>query len=264
MAQFLDLPIEIRNMIYRNVARRARVRFAYMTVFPLSTCGALLVCCKQINAEFFPAFLELARIDFSRKIHRKTGVVQLPGIQSAAIQHVSLGLNVFASDGGMILLKNMSNLKSFTYKAVGYYNIPGSVLKHVEACHNKDDTVPDDPSDECCDICSEKCAVDHLKDQVNKYPDILLGNCTAADDENGCNGDPQCCAGNPIRKVIGVWEYTGKPFKLIAQVYIEDLEFALDDDWIGFFDLGSKEMVICSGEDHDDIKTRFLVDLHGY
>jgi hypothetical protein len=32
----------------------------------------------------------------------------------------------------------------------------------------------------------------------------------------------------------------------------------------GSFDLGSKEMVVYTKGDHNDIKTRFLVDLTGY
>ncbi|KPI36915.1 uncharacterized protein AB675_6083 [Cyphellophora attinorum] len=117
----LALPIEIRNLIYRNVVHEATVKnVAPGTEFRLSTYGALLACCRQVRTEFFPLFLEAARIDFSSKIDKTTAIVRVPGLQLSAVQHARLDGHAFGGAGGMNLLKAMPNLKSLIYTVGGY------------------------------------------------------------------------------------------------------------------------------------------------
>jgi hypothetical protein len=233
MAQLLDLPLEVRNMIYQHVARGAKVRFAPVARYPLSTCGALLVCCKQISAEFLPTFLELARIDFTTTIYKKTGVTMLLRFPVSAIQHAKLRPIVFADDGGMIQLRAMSRLQSFTYKVDDCYRVPETVMETSIDCHS------DCPDSEAfvddCTYCDQKYALLELKDTVNERKSILVGMDYPREAEDAYDVNERHRKRNAIRKIIGAWEFAGKPFKLIAQVDIKDPGNLVDCYLVGSF-----------------------------
>jgi hypothetical protein len=230
MARLLDLPLEVRNMIYHKVARGAKVKFvAPGEKLQLSTCGALLVCCKQVSTEFLPIFHEDVRINFSTKIDKTLGTILLPSIQLDAIRHVKLSSIVFATNGGMLALRRMSNLKSFTFPVPGGFDIPEYIFECMSGpiCDCSDSSLYDEWG-ECgypeCPNCDEKYALGELQDQINRRKGLLVGQCACNNDRDGYDYDPyECmCSDNPIRKVIGVWEYLNKPFKLTAEAAICD------------------------------------------
>jgi hypothetical protein len=105
------ISIEVRNMIYQEVARGAIVTFTWRARVRLSTCGALLVCSKQVNTEFLPILLKHAQIDLSQHIDRKTGVIQLPGVKVAAVQHVKLSPDIFATGGAASTISMVSQAR---------------------------------------------------------------------------------------------------------------------------------------------------------
>ncbi|KPI44857.1 uncharacterized protein AB675_2482 [Cyphellophora attinorum] len=274
MARLLDLALEVRNIIYHEVVRGARVRFALPgEKFRLSTCAALLVCCKQISAEFFPIFHEDVRINLSTKIDKKKGTIPLPNIRLDAIQHAKLQLSVFATDGGMIVLKGMTGLKSFTFPVEETFDIPSHIFEcntqPICHCIPESDWQTDwksawEASMDCPD-CNEALALGHLQRQIHTRKALLVGKCrcNVPRDGYGSDGYECACSDNPIRKVIGAWEYSNQPFKLIAEAAIYD-DTGFIGDWTGFFDLGAKEMVICDTIDNDLIIDEFVVDLQGY
>jgi hypothetical protein len=232
------------------------------TEFRLSTCGALLVCCGQIRAEFFPIFLETLRIDFSSTIGKSTGVVQVPDLQLSAVQHARLDGHAFRGPGGMNLLKAMSNLKSLIYTVAGYgvYFLEKDYARETPGGFDSWT----------------------LKAQIDREPNKLLGKCVCPEARDREGGKPyarnECyCSDNPIRKVIGVWEFLDRPFRLIAKVSLED-EVGREDEWVsllrdvlgriandyvqsGYFDLGSKQMVVTK---HNVYMGHFDVDLKEY
>ncbi|KPI45048.1 uncharacterized protein AB675_2516 [Cyphellophora attinorum] len=256
------LPPEIRAMVYRHVAHGARVIFRPNR--PLSTCGALLVSCKTIRDEFLPIFYEEVRIDFSARIDNNTGAVQLPNIELGDLRHVKLSENVFAGSGGMILLRRISSLKSFTFACNVECYLPGCmgdaagcVNGSCEVCLSGLETYPYHSSG---DLGGN--AMEVLKEAVEFRKSYLLGSC-------GChyshNLDPiDCPGGNPRRKVIGAWQYMGKPFKLSAEVWFIVDGSAPLTSLFGMFDLETKTMVVRSAANPDEILGQFTVDLEDF
>jgi hypothetical protein len=221
MSRSPTLPPEIRTIVYRHVAHGAKVKFSPGK--PLSTCGALLVCCKTIRDEFLPIFYEEVRIDFSARVDRNTGAVQLPNIELGDLRHVKLEEHVFAGEVGMDLLRSMSNLVSLTF--------PCDTETYVYGCSEW----PQLRADCHCDYCSsrlaayvagrtedfEDAALNDLKEAIEGQTTALIGTCPCHDPDG--QGHVNCPGDTPRRKVIAVWQFLRKPFKLNAEV-----EYSID------------------------------------
>lgn len=218
MSRFLGLPLEVRTIIYREVAAHEQVKYIAATnkrgvkSAELSTSGALLVCCKQVNNEFKSIFYEGARVDITTQIDMTTGKIDL-SVEPGIIRHVKITQSGAAVVG---LLRALSNLKSFTFTSAGSYWIPDCLEEW------SDDGLWERDDECCCAECGyDKRLLSWLQSHTNEFPNLLVGKCQC-EEEYYCDDDG-CWGGNhPIRKVIGVWEFQEAPFKLICEVALDE------------------------------------------
>ena len=202
MADFLTLPLELRNIIYGHVAGNIKVRFVHGNLdktFKRSRKVSLLICSKQVHDEFKPFFYKIARLDVTQLVKARDGSFFQSFIDPTLLRHVKLSNSAFTPKNAMKLLKSMVNLTSLTC-----YDVPGAF--YIENGH---------PECECCG----HYAIDigEVESVVKEKQSLLVGGCVCEPDLS-----EDCCADNTFRKVVAVWEYLDQPYKLVVETDIVD------------------------------------------
>lgn len=235
MANFLDLPRHVRLYIYRLVASHARVFKArtryyvaanHLCVYErdipgareglvMSTSSALLQSSKTVYNEYHPVFWKYATLDLSDYIDPRKGMIyDLPErFPPSTIRNLKVNARVFAGAGAMRLLKSLSGLKQLLYYGANFVHHMNRLENRVErlmrpVCNEKD-----------CVLCTGMLV--EMNCEINYRARFLVGQAGCADMwDDSDHLDAIQLVDDPIRRVVAVWEYLGKPFTLVARISI--------------------------------------------
>ena len=216
MAHFLGIPREVRDSIYDYVAHGTKLKHCWdLTTWgvgiervpvPRATAASLFICCKQIYAEFKKSFYGQIQFDFST-LTINTGYTLRYSLDAALLRFIKVRQAV---PGAIRLFKSMSNLQELQYYGSG---LRFDILELASFRRDCPCTRP------CgCSLKSKCDVLGILRMIVRKRGRALVGKCYCkSPDEDGEYGDFQVCYGEqPIRKIVTIWEYLDKPFKLVA------------------------------------------------
>lgn len=236
MTTFLDLPAELRLMVYAYAFRGRRVKFVRglkkdAEILRRADSASLLLSSKTIYLEARSLFFQIVRIDPTSIIDGKTGVVQCAESTSPAVtigaatikpdllQRVKIHQDVFASTGGRVFVKALKNLRSLTYhcKHPVYIEEECVIESMADSCDS------DYHCGCCCDCTSptstayQEAFISMVKYEVDEEHYLITGKCCNPGSDRYSMG-AECDGENPIRGFIAGWAWRDKPFQLIVQV----------------------------------------------
>jgi hypothetical protein len=221
MVTFLDLPTEVRVMIYREVFKNSTVKFVRKLrnennhIVRRATSAALLISTKSINKESLIYFYELVRLDVSTILEEETGTLQSRhkqytkaktypvSIDPALVRHIKIASQMFKSGGTKKFIKSLTKLESLTYdRPFGPYHIDdeGLVMKRQSIRAH---------------TCSDWADVDkeNFLELVAETVDVQAPKAIGKSCYTGCREEP-------IRGFVAAWAWNDMPFQLLMEADI--------------------------------------------
>jgi hypothetical protein len=230
MTGFLDLPSEIRVMVYRHVFHDQAVKFLpglkvdkAKESAELASSAALLICSKVVYYDSQPFFYEMVRVDISEILDKDAGILRIKAspdtptteialnIQPALLHHVKISQSKLDGEVSRKFIRSLKNLISLNYYGLDVFYFDLWELADEE------------PFDCLCRDCrreQESMILTLIKHEVNGLACRIIGRCFSGPSLS-FDPDSHCFGEKPVRSVVAAWAWNGMPFKLIAEIKIK-------------------------------------------